>query len=90
MKHLEIIHQLGQADSREAAVAFDEFPRGAVRQSLVSAMAEEVTSLRGAPRMGETPRARLVGPGALRRALKGEKISRPRVRREHSDLTSDR
>ncbi len=37
--------------------------------------------------MGETPRARLVGPGALRRALKGEKISHPRVRREHSDGT---
>ncbi len=39
--------------------------------------------------MGETPRARLVGPAALRPRLEveGEKISRLRVRREHSDGT---
>ncbi len=88
MKHLEIIHQLGQADSREAAVAFDEFPRGAVRQSLVSVMAEEVTSLCGAAhgRDTESP-SRRAGSAPSSLEIEGEKISRPRVRREHSDGT---
>ncbi len=88
MKHLEIIHRLGQADSREAAVAFDEFLRGAVRQSLVSVMAEEVTSLRGAAygRDTESP-SRRAGSAPSSLEIEGEKISRLRVRREHSDGT---
>ena len=88
MKHLEIIHQLGQTDSREAAVAFDEFLRGAVRQSLVSVMAEEVTSLRGAAhgRDTESP-SRRAGSAPSSLEVEGEKISRLRVRREHSDGT---
>ncbi len=88
MKHLEIIHQLGQTDSREAAVAFDEFLRGAIRQSLVSVMAEEVTSLRGAAhgRGTESP-CRRAGSVPSSLEVEGEKISRPRVHREHSDGT---
>ncbi len=87
MKHLEIIHQLSQADSREAAVAFDEFLRGAVRQSPVSVMAEEVTSLRGAAHGREAPPRPRLGSAPSSLEIEGEKISRPRVRREHSDGT---
>ncbi len=83
MKHLEITHQFGQADSREAAVAFDEFLRGAVRQSLVSVMAEEVTSLCGAAygRDTEGP-SRRAGSAPSSLEVEGEKISRPRVRND--------
>ena len=40
MKHLEITHQLGQVEPGEVNACFEEFLRGAARQTIINVVAD--------------------------------------------------
>jgi putative transposase len=92
MDQFNVLQQLGQLNSTEAGTVFRDFLRGAVRESLVSVMAEEVAELCG-PKYKPNQDTEFVragsAPGAVLHEGQQERIERPRVRRKTSKDTME-
>lgn len=86
MQNSEIIQQLGQVEPGEASACFDEFLRGAVRQSIINVMADEVSTLCGqAYARGAKGPYRRAGNAPSSLEVEGTRLERPRVRRRQAD-----
>lgn len=91
MDQFSVLQQLGQLNSSEAGQVFRDFLRGAVRDSLIGVMAEEVVELCGLKHQtganADNYRAGSA-PGTVLHEGQREDIQRPRVRRRKRDNTT--